>query len=217
VDVSIVWQWVRQIEKPSPGGAALGDKLWSGDTCTVVMPHNICWVDELICSHQHITTDELCSILSFSKGSEMIVAEEVVCSKVFTQWVTRMLMDAYRETRLPLIFCTSMTLELRVSYHRLSCGLKPGSAILNLSQSGYWQIGATWYPNKEGEIQACAISWQVVGTFVWDETGFILVNLWPRGTTVNSNICTETLRILNAYLFQDCFTRKISEMLLNQC
>jgi hypothetical protein len=121
------------------------------------MPHNIIWVDELICSHQHVTTDELCSIPSFSKGSVMIVAEEVVCSKVFTQWVTRMLMDAYRETRLLLIFCTSMTLELRVSYHRLSCGLKPGSAILNLNlnQSGYWQIGATWYPNKEGEIQMC--------------------------------------------------------------
>jgi len=32
---------------------------------------------------------------------------------------------------------------------------------------------------------------------------------------VNSNSFTETLRSLNAHVFQDCFTRKMSEMLLN--
>jgi len=46
-----------------------------------------------------------------------------------------MLMDACKETRLLLIFCTNLTLELRASYHRLSWGMKPGSTILNLNQS----------------------------------------------------------------------------------
>jgi len=32
---------------------------------------------------------------------------------------------------------------------------------------------------------------------------------------MNSNSFTETLRSLNARLFRDCFTRKMSEMLLN--
>jgi hypothetical protein len=39
--------------------------------------------------------------------------------------------------------------------------------------------------------------------------------LWPRGTTVNSDSCTETLRSLNPSVFRDCCTRKMSEMLLN--
>lgn len=66
-----------------------------------------------------------------------MVVEEVVRSKVCTHWVPRMLMDACKETRLLLIFCTNLTLELRASYHRLSWGMKPGSTILNLNQSGY--------------------------------------------------------------------------------
>jgi hypothetical protein len=73
------------------------DKLWSGHTCSVVMSHSICWVDELICNDQHITTHELCSTLSFSKGSVMMVVEKVVCSKVCTHWVPRMLMDACKK------------------------------------------------------------------------------------------------------------------------
>jgi len=101
------------------------------------MSYNICWVDELICSGQHITTYELYSTLSFSKISVMMADEEVVCSKVRTHWVPRMLMDACKESGSILIFCINLTLELRASYHRLLWGMKPGSTILNLNQSGY--------------------------------------------------------------------------------
>lgn len=41
------------------------------------------------------------------------------------------------------------------------------------------------------------------------------MNLWLRGTTVNSNGCTEALRSLNARLFRDRFARKMSEILFN--
>lgn len=84
VDVSIVWQWVRQIENPLTGGASLCDKLWSVHTCSVVMSHKVYWVEELICSDQHITTYELCSTLSFNNGSVMIVVEEVDPRSVLT-------------------------------------------------------------------------------------------------------------------------------------
>lgn len=50
--------------------------------------------------------------------------------------------------------------------------------------------------------------------FVLDENGVFLVNVWHRGTTVNSNSCTEMLRSVNAHLFIECPTRNISEMLL---
>jgi hypothetical protein len=101
------------------------------------MSYNICWLDEVMCSGQHITTYEICSTLSFSKSNVMMAVEEVVCSKVCTHLVPRMLMDACKETRLLLIFCINLTLELRASYHRLLWGMKPGSTILNLNQSGY--------------------------------------------------------------------------------
>jgi len=38
----------------------------------------------------------------------MMVVEKVVCSKVCTHWVSWMLMDACKETRLLLIFCTNL-------------------------------------------------------------------------------------------------------------
>jgi len=50
--------------------------------------------------------------------------------------------------------------------------------------------------------QHCRV--EVVGTVMVTvleiKKGVILVNLQPRGTTVNSNCYTETLRILNACL-----------------
>jgi hypothetical protein len=112
---------------------------WSHLLCSDVLQHLLgCWVDELICSGQHITTCELCSTLSFSKSSVMMADEEVVCSKVCTRCVPQMLMDTCKETRLLLIFCINLSLELRASYHRLLWGMKSGSTILNLNQSGYW-------------------------------------------------------------------------------
>jgi len=56
--------------------------------------------------------------------------------------------------------------------------------------------------------------WNSRGYSLGDEKGVILVNLKPRGTTVNSNCYTETPRILNACLHWVHPTRKVSEELL---
>jgi hypothetical protein len=49
--------------------------------------------------------------------------------------------------------------------------------------------------SKEKEIQVCVISWNNNGYSLWDEKGVTLVWYYlPRGTKVNSNHYTETLR-----------------------
>jgi hypothetical protein len=74
-------------------------KLCSGCTCTAVIPHYIHWVDDLISSNLSITTDEVCSTLSISKGSVMAIVGELSYSKVFGRWVPQILTDAPKEMR----------------------------------------------------------------------------------------------------------------------
>ena len=60
------------------------------------MPYSIHWVDELICSNCCITTDELFSVLSISKGSVVALTEELSYSKFCVYWLPQMLRDAHR-------------------------------------------------------------------------------------------------------------------------
>jgi hypothetical protein len=59
---------------------------------------SIHWVDRLIGGNHHITTDELCTILSLGKGKESEIIEQLGYSKVFACWVPQMLMDWCRDT-----------------------------------------------------------------------------------------------------------------------
>jgi len=68
----VMERWIKEAET---GGAALHHKLQSGFTSTAVMAY-ICWVDGLICN-ECLTTDELCSTLSISKGSLKTVTVEL--------------------------------------------------------------------------------------------------------------------------------------------
>lgn len=72
--------------------------MWSGRSCTAVMPHSIHQVDELICGDHCITTDELCSTLYISKGSVMASIALLGDSKVCAHWVTKMPTVARKET-----------------------------------------------------------------------------------------------------------------------
>lgn len=45
---------------------------------TAVTPHNTQRVDELICDDHRITTEELCRIISISKGNVMTVIQKFV-------------------------------------------------------------------------------------------------------------------------------------------
>lgn len=47
VDVSVLGQWVRWIREAGAGEAALHDRRRRGQTCTVVMPFNNRWHDDL--------------------------------------------------------------------------------------------------------------------------------------------------------------------------
>ena len=57
---------------------------------------------------------------------------------------------------------------------------------------------------KEEEIQGCTVSWQNYGYILQEEKGIVLMNLLPRGITVNSKHYIETLRSLSAHVCCVC-------------
>jgi hypothetical protein len=82
VNASTLQQWERCTIKTKTGGAALHKKLYSGDTCTALMPHNTCLADAMLHGDCSATTYELCSTLSTSKGRIKAIIEELSYSKV---------------------------------------------------------------------------------------------------------------------------------------
>jgi len=47
---------------------------------TSVMSNIICWIEEMMYSDHHVTTDELCFTVSIGKGSVMTIIEDISCS-----------------------------------------------------------------------------------------------------------------------------------------
>jgi hypothetical protein len=81
VDVSTVRQWVHHCGKAEVHR-----------TCrpsTALMQHNICRGCHIICGDRQVTMDELCSVLSISKGSDMSIMKDLANSKVCARWGTQ--------------------------------------------------------------------------------------------------------------------------------
>ena len=73
VDVSTVRRWVRRC-KEAEGQTRLADEMRIGRPATAVTPGNIQRVDHR--GDRQVKTDELCRILSFSKGSVITIIHQ---------------------------------------------------------------------------------------------------------------------------------------------
>ena len=144
----VIESWTEEAET---GGATLHDKMWSGFTCTVLIPHSICWVDGLVCSECLITTDEQCCALSIGKGSVMAVMAELAiprssligCHKWWQMHRKREIKQS------PPMSCTIMTLKAMAYCCGLSLGMKPGSTIFNLNPSSSHGFAPHNVPRKK--------------------------------------------------------------------
>ncbi|PSN47467.1 hypothetical protein C0J52_01962 [Blattella germanica] len=72
-----VRQWVRRCNE-TEGQTTLADEKRSGRPVSAVTPHNTQRVDELIRDDHRITREELCRIISISKGNMMTVIQKFV-------------------------------------------------------------------------------------------------------------------------------------------
>ena len=77
-DVSTVRQWVHRYNELKGKQTTLADEKQSCRLVTAVTPHNTQRVDELIRDDRRITTEELCHIISISKGNVMTVIQKFV-------------------------------------------------------------------------------------------------------------------------------------------
>ena len=77
VYVSTVRRWVRRCNE-TERQTTLADEKRSGRLVTAVTPHNTQRVDELIRDDRRKKTEELCHIISISKGNVMTVIQKFV-------------------------------------------------------------------------------------------------------------------------------------------
>ena len=65
--------------KEAEGQTRLADEMRSGRPVTAVTPGNIQQVDDIIRGDRRVKIDELCRILSFSKGSVITIIHQLGC------------------------------------------------------------------------------------------------------------------------------------------
>jgi hypothetical protein len=70
--------------------------------------------------------------------------------------------------------------------------------------------GMAPYVISKEEMESVPAAGRIMVTIFLEEKDVILVNFWPRGTTLNSSHNSETLRHLNAYLHQVSTTRNLN-------
>jgi hypothetical protein len=77
-------------------------------------------------------------------------------------------------------FCTNMMLEMRASYHRLTCGMKPESSTWNPNPSNnQWNDQMTFPKMKKFKSVPSAGKIRVV--IFYDDRGVVLVNFFLGG------------------------------------
>ena len=215
VDVSTVRRWVRRCNE-AVEQTPLTDQKRSGRPVTAVSPSNIQRVDDIIRGDRRVTTDELCCILSLSKGSVMTIIHQLGYRKVCARWVPRMLTDQNKEAR------KAIASELLQRFH------VEGEEFLKKIVTG----DETWVHFFEPESKRQSMEWhhkqspkkkkfktvpsagKVMATVFWDEEGVILLDFLEQGCTINSVRYVTTLQKLKARLKRVRPTKSMEDVLL---
>jgi hypothetical protein len=101
VDIGTDRRWVSRCGDAEVGQSSLTDAHRTGRASTAETQHNNCRVGAIIRGDRRATMDELCSMLSISKGGFMDIIKDLGCSKVCARWVPRMLTDLTQRSRIP--------------------------------------------------------------------------------------------------------------------
>lgn len=215
VDVSTVRRWVRRC-KEAEGQTPLTDEKRSGRPVSAVTPHNIQQVDDIIRGDRRVTADEVCRIISLSKGSVITIIKQLGYSKVCARWVPRMLTDQNKEARKTI-----------ASQHLQRFRLE-GDEFLKKIVTG----DETWVHFFEPESKRQSMEWRhtssprkkkfktvrsagkVMATVFWDTEGVILVDFLEQGCTINSVQYVTTLKKLKARLQRVRPTKSMADVLL---
>lgn len=198
VDRNPVGRWAKRVKASESLTTQLQDLPRSGRPVSATTPDMLRRVDVIIRADRRITVQHLASQLSVSNGSVCAMIETLGYSKVCAKWVPRSLTAEHRMQR------TTMSADLLERFDA------EGEAFLSRIVTG----DETWVHHFEPETKRQSMEWhhpqsprtkkfkttpsarKVMVTVFWDSEGVILVDVMPRGTTINSEAYVKTLHKL---------------------
>lgn len=174
---------------------------WQTADCTAMMPHIICWVDELICGDHYVTAGELCSTQSTNKGSVMGIIEECNYSKVWACLLPWMLTDAQKDNESDFHWSFASIWECRWGLPFAHChGLEIGSIVWTQIQAS-----VDWMVNYQVEISRLQTWGMRKLLYLW--------TFWLVVITVNWPLYWHSKRSMSAHLHWVHPKWNMSEML----
>lgn len=201
VDRSTVSRWASRLRDDS-GHGNIEDSPRSGRPRTAHTPDNVQRVNELVADDRRITVNELSRYVGIGEGSVCRILKVLALKKVCARWVPRMLTVAHKETR------KTVCSELLEQYEN------GGDEFLGRIVTG----DETWLHHFSPETKRQSMEWhhanspkktkfkttpsagKVMATVFFDSEGLLLVDIMPRGTTINSDAYVTTLKKLQARL-----------------
>lgn len=199
VDRSTVSRWVQRIKESGSGDTELLDRPRCGRPATATNAEMLKCAEGIILTDRRITTQQLALQLSVSNGSANAVIKTLGFSKVCARWVPRSLTNDHRLQR------KAISSELLERFNA------DGENFLAKIVTG----DETWAHHFEPETKRQPMEWhhpqspgrkkfkttpsagKVMITVFWDIEGVILVDVMPRGETINSQAYIKTLKKLN--------------------
>lgn len=201
VDRSTVSRWAKRTSEEH-GLANLADQPRSGRPQTATIEVNVERVNSLIQSDRRVTVAELSMQLEIGEASVCRILNELGYSKVCARWVPRKLTDNDKERRKAI--CSELVARFDAD----------GDKFLGRIVTG----DETWLHHFDPESKRQSMEWhhvtsprtkkfkvtssagKVMATVFWDMQGVILVDIMPRGTTINSESYVCTLQKLQQRL-----------------
>ena len=198
VDRSTVGRWVKRVQTSGNAETELHDQPRSGRPVTSTAPDMLNRADAIIRADRRITTRQLALQLSVSIGSACAMIETLGYAKSYSRWIPRMLTIDHKIQR------KAISSELLQRFET------DGEAFLSRIITGdeSWvhhfapetkRQSLEWHhphsPHKK-KFKATPSAGKVMVTVFWDCDGVILVDVMPRGSTINSEAYVKTLNKL---------------------
>jgi histone-lysine N-methyltransferase SETMAR len=187
VDEITVSRWAEQLASSEQGQVIVYNLPRLGSPSTAVTPAIMQRDGSHIRNDWRITTRELAALLGTGKGSVDKIIPNLGYSKVCARWVPRSLTEEHKEQR--KIICS----ELLARYEA------EGDNFLSIIVTG----DETWIHHFEPETKRQSMEWhhttsprkkkfkgipsarKIMATVFWNCEGVILIDVLPRGQTIN--------------------------------
>lgn len=199
VDRSTVSRWAQRVLVYASGDVDLADKPRSGRPATATCRIMLERAEIMIRRDRRITSQQLSMQLSISKGSAIEIFKNLGYSKVCARWVPRALTEDHKAQRKTI--CSELLRRFEAE----------GDGFLSKIVTG----DETWVHHFDPETKRQSMEWhhpqspvrkkfkttpsagKVMVTVFWDIDGVILVDVLPKGGTINSETYIKTLTKLN--------------------